>query len=47
MNTKDNKRHQATVHRTGTRFVKDGFPSHFVGAIIDRPHYTAGFAGGE
>ena len=40
-------RDQATVHRTGTRFVKDGFPIHFVGAINDRPHCTAGFAGGE
>jgi len=38
---------QATVRRTGTRFVEDGFPIHFVGAIIDRPHCTAGFAGGE
>ena len=24
-------------HRTGRRFVKDGFPIRFVGAIIDRP----------
>ena len=28
---------RATVHRTGRRFVKDGFPIRFVGAIIDRP----------
>ena len=28
---------RATVHRTGTWFVKDGFPIRFVGAIIDRP----------
>ena len=30
-------RRQATVHRTGTWFVKNGFPIRFVGAIIDRP----------
>ena len=36
-------RNRATVHRTGTRFVKDGFTIRFVGAIIDRPHCTAGF----
>ena len=30
----------ATVHRTGTGFVKDGLPFHFVGAIIDRPENT-------
>ena len=28
---------QATVHRTGTGFVKDSFSAYFVGAVIDRP----------
>ena len=36
-------RAQATVHWTGRRFVMDGFTIRFVGAIIDRPHCTAGF----
>ena len=37
----------ATVHRTGTGFVKDIFYFENVGAAIGRPHCTTGFAGGE
>jgi len=40
-------RRQATVHRTGTRFVKDGFSLYFAGVIIDRPHCTGVSFGGE
>lgn len=37
----------ATAHRAGSRFVKDAFPFENVGAVIERPHCTAGFCGGE
>ena len=32
-------RRQATVHRTGSRFVKDDLPFENVEAVIDRPKH--------